>query len=67
VCIELNIDTIIEYKYVIKGPMSLPRWEQLPSNRVLNTWRKKEVRVIEVWGDVEGSEDWVPTKGTSPE
>jgi hypothetical protein len=41
--------------------MTSARWETLPSNRLLNTSRKKEVRIIEVWGDVDGSEDWVPT------
>lgn len=67
VVIDLNTDSLIEYKYVVKGSTMQPaRWESLPANRLLNTHKKKEVRLVELWGDVEVSEDWVPLRN-SPE
>lgn len=60
VAIEVNSDSILEYKFVLMGLALQAKWESLPANRLLNTNGKKEVRLIEIWGDVQVSEDWVP-------
>ena len=35
-------------------------WEDLPSNRIINTTQKSEIRIYEKWGHVETKEDYVP-------
>lgn len=50
--VEVNTDSILEYKFLMISLNKLPKWESLPSNRLLNTHGKKEVRLVEIWGDV---------------
>jgi|688.fasta_scaffold106641_1 hypothetical protein len=35
-------------------------WEDLPSNRIINTTQKSQIRIYEKWGHVETKEDYVP-------
>ena len=58
--VEVSTDSILEYKFLLISQNKIPKWESLPANRLLNTHGKKEVRLVEIWGDVSVSEDWVP-------
>lgn len=59
--LELPADSLIEYKYIlIQFGQTQVTWESLPTNRVLNTSGKREIRVNETFGQVDVNEEFVP-------
>lgn len=60
ICVSLPSECIIEYKYIAFKSSGGIDWENLPTNRLVNTSGKKEVILHERWGEFDVKEDYVP-------